>query len=426
MRRRLESFWGRWTIVFLCSSLTFPVSTFSALTPSTPEAKIFVGKVGVWDKSHQEAFPHLIRQVQSWVENLDDAAIQVSSKRIELDTNRIKVDRLKGELIEVSDQFKRALISGESKANLEILEQKMFDLRRKASGISELGPEIQTSLLLESAFKWKLGGSPDSRSLIERAIRIHPEGILPALFDWEGAATEKFNIDAFDEFASKSKAKTIRSCSILFVIEPEEVELRVNGFLVGEKNKLSLMPGYSHHLDISRAGFESYKQRISCRGVEHKKMIVKLKELKSNRRTSIESASNVHSNRGMIVIEPNKDRFKLFLYTPGKRFDEIPLAYPITLADITDSESTTKSPIVSDAVIGLLEKHNLLAYDLALPETSSKHTPSVFQGEMRLDKSEKTWFNSPMFWGIVGGVLVGGAITYFATRNTNTVMGEWE
>lgn len=272
----------------------------------------------------------------------------------------------------------------------------------------------------------EVGGSTDSRSLIERAIRIHPEGILPALFDWEGAATEKFNIDAFDEFASKSKAKTIRSCSILFVIEPEEVELRVNGFLVGEKNKLSLMPGYSHHLDISRAGFESYKQRISCRGVEHKKMIVKLKELKSNRRTSIESASNVYSNRGMIVIEPNKDRFKLFLYTPGKRFDEIPLAYPITLADITDPESTTKSPIVSDAVIGLLEKHNLLAYDLALPETSSKHTPSVFQGEMRLDKSEKTWFNSPMFWGIVGGVLVGGAITYFATRNTNTVMGEWE
>jgi hypothetical protein len=426
MRSRLEKFWGRWIIVVLCSSISFSPSSFSALSPSVPEAHISVGKVGVWDKSHQEAYPHLVKQVQSWVENLENAAIRVSSRRIELDTNLIKVDRLKGELIEICDEFKQALLRGEAKGSLETLKQKMGDLRRKASGISELGPEIQTSLLLESAFKWQAGGITDSRSLIERALRIHPDGVLPVLFDWESSAADKFNVAAFDEFASKIRSKAIRSCSISFQFEPEEAQLRVNGFLVSEKNRLSLMPGYSHHLDISRSGFESYKQKVSCGGVEHKKIVVKLNESKSNRRAVAESSSNGRVGRGMIVIEPNKDRFKLFLYTPGKRFDEIPLAYPITLADLSDTEFATKSPIVSDAVISLFEKHHLLAYDLALPENISRQTPSVFQGEMRLDRSEKTWFDSPIFWGIVGGVLVGGGITYFATRNDTPATGDWE
>lgn len=68
-----------------------------------------------------------------------------------------------------------------------------------------------------------------------------------------------------------------------------------------------------------------------------------------------------------------------------------------------------------------------MAMNLQVANFENDNPLASFKPEVRVESRGKSWIESPVFWGIVGGVLLGGAITYFATQNkgTSTTTSDW-
>ena len=80
--------------------------------------------------------------------------------------------------------------------------------------------------------------------------------------------------------------------------------------------------------------------------------------------------------------------------------------------------------------MNLFEKHKLLASNLQVTEIGKNNDSSLLQNSVNagVKTGKTTWLESPVFWGIIGGVLLGGAVTYFANQrgNSTSVSSDWE
>lgn len=413
-----------WVTTVIIASLCFPPFGFSA-TPPISQTNIQIGRIGNWKPNQQQFYSDVARQVQHWVENVDDGVVRVSNKSYRIASNFNPVEHIRFELHRANQQLKVGILEGQSVSFLDKNLDLIKDLRKKASKSSDVGPEIRDSLFWEGAYYWMRGNVDLGRRSIERALKIHPAGSLPEISDWDSKEIGTFNAAAFESFVDKVKSKFIRNCSVNLDIEPRDARLRVNGFSWDTRQQLWLASGVFHHIDIEAKDFISQKQLVSCQTLESKKLTVKLINKSSENKVAEHSSSTA---KAIILLESNDDLLKLFLYTPGKYLDEIPLNRKIKLTSTGLGNTGETNPIVSDAMEGLLRKHELIASNLQIGALESSGLSSVFAAETKANQREKSWFESPVFWGIVGGVLVGGAITYFATRNDNTgaVNSDWE
>ncbi len=429
MRGTRQSKANHFLIVLICLTQCVPSFIFSAVAP-LPQGELRMGRTGTWNKDHNAVYFELTKAVQKWIENLEPVAVRVSLDGSSLPAKSVEYDRQRADLSKLSQDLKTALFQGMASSSLQILREKLVDSRKRASSYPDLGPQIQESLLVEGAYYWNLGNKKSSRSLIERAIRIHPHGVLPTFAEWDQNNTN-FNTEAFDGFIHQIRAQTVRNCLMVIETTPSKVQLKINGFQLENSQEVALASGFQHHLEVTQDGFLGQKRKVSCLGPERRKWrfhLAKRVPVHEFEREIDETILSSQKSKSMILIEPEKEHFKLFLYTPGKYLDEIPLSQPIKLAEVQQGNVMEQSPLVSDAIVSLFDKHQLLASDLRLNDQDFVQIPSPFRGEMALARTEKRWIDSPVFWGIVGGILVGGAITYFANRkqSSTATSEDWE
>ena len=112
----------------------------------------------------------------------------------------------------------------------------------------------------------------------------------------------------------------------------------------------------------------------------------------------------------------------------GKYLDEIPLQREIKINTVASADFEKENPIASDAAISLFRKHQLLASDFRATDSKLGDLSGTLRSDVNFSREKKSWLESPVFWGIVGGILAGGAITYFATRDNSpgTTTSDWE
>ncbi len=405
----------------------FPFSVLAANTPNSIRW-VSINKTGHWSSSHEAIYPELIRRVQKWVENIDSLDVQVALSSKSINKRNLGLDKLRLNLSESSEKLRKALLAGEGSNSLKTLLSEMKELRQTASSKSELGPEIQTSLISEAAYYWSQNDLPSTRTAVERAIKIQPKGQVPLIEEWDDSNAIGFNSEAFEGFVSKVKASQVRSCIISIETKTSPSIIKVNGFSIGNSKEVALVPGNLHHIEIQSPGYESGKENVVCSGAGRKKVKVVLQKSKDPSTITETDLDKNHQSKSMILIEPVQDRFKLFLYTPGRDFDEILLSHPLRLADMESDSGLPTGPIVTDAALAIFEKHKLLATHLQVGVLGNPDFSRSLSSDIDEGSRKKRWLNSPIFWGIVGGALLGGAITYFSTQNKNpsAVNSDWE
>ena len=427
---------SRWSLKNIQSFIviilvTLQCSSFSAVAAIHPQSGYWIGvqQLGDWKSEEEAVYPELIRQVQKWVENIDSLNVQVALSSIPANKTQINLEKLKFQLAQATEKLKKVLVSTDNKETTSVLFNRMIELRKRSSGNSNLGPEIQESLVIEAAYYWKQGRWALSTAAAERAIKIHPKGQISSLAEWDSLSSANFNIDAFDSFIEQIKAKQTRNCIIEIDTVPNFVEVKVNGFLMGSIKEVALVPGGAHHLELIAKGFKSREQIVHCKGLEHKRLKISLEQNREPSQIEVAKLNRMSNSKSMILIEPIKDTFKLFLYTPGNEMDEIPLRNPLRLANLGLGSDLIVGPS-TDATIALFEKHKLLASNLQVTEIGKNNDSSLLQNSVNagVKTGKTTWLESPVFWGIIGGVLLGGAVTYFANQrgNSTSVSSDWE
>jgi hypothetical protein len=403
-------------IVFLIFAQSFSVLTYGLNAP-TASQWVGLNKIGSWKTAQEAAYPELVRRIQTWAENIDSLNVQVVIGTPSISNKELAIDKLRSELSEASEILQSRIFKGGDEISNKKLLAAMIQIRRRASGRSELGPQIQKSLLVEAAYHWNEGNISLARTVAERAIKIHPDGQTVSFGQWDNSALSHFNVDAFDSFISQVKSKQTRNCAIQVVTVPVGAQISINGFRVTNPEAFVLASQSSHHLEVSSSGFETKKEMISCKGLETKKIRLVLNQGREVSQLSKRESIKEQDLKSMLLVEPAEDRFKLFLYTPGTALDEIPLNHPIKLVELGSQAENRNVPIATDAAINLFEKHRLLAMNLQVGDHERDNPLPTFKSETRGESREKKWIESPVFWGIVGGVILGGTITYFASQN---------
>lgn len=387
---------------------------------------ITINKTGEWGDKQEAVYSDLTRRVQKWVENIESLDVQIAPSSKLINKGNLGRDKVKLDLMESSQSLLNGLLKGKDKSALKSIANHLRDMRTQAAGQGELGPEIQTSLFAEGALYWSNNNFSAATETLRRAIRIQPKGQLPSIVDWDDSDWTSFNSDAFESFVSSIQSREMRSCSLRIETNVSPVVLKINGFLIENTGLVNLVPGDLHHLEVQSPGFELKKSMIGCQSSGSQLIKVELqKQRKSHSRLSTDLDKNYQGGT-MILIEPKKEEFKLLLYTPGKDYDEIPLTHPLKIADLKYDSIKSTGPILTDAAIEVFEKHKLLAANFKVNMTEPQIRHFSLEGVSE-ESTQMGWLKSPVFWGIVGGVVLGGAITYFAKRNQNSsISSNWE
>ncbi|NBY20865.1 hypothetical protein EBQ74_11640 [bacterium] len=402
-----------------------PHSIFALNAPTTIRS-LSVNKTGKWNTEQEAGYPELVKRVQKWIENIDALDVKLSPSFQVVSNTTLETDRLRLGLMEATERVRRAMLVAKDSETLAALKNEMTAARKRVAGQGDFGPEIQRAWVTEAAYHWMLKKFDAARSALERAIRIHPEGKIAYISDWDDQTGENFAIDAFEGFVAQVKSNLLRSCELNLHSDTLNFQVKINGFPSGRGTSVKLVPGDIHHLEVRAPGYNLKKEKVACEGPGKKTIFIALKkeQYPSLAKSAVTQMS--HQLKSMILIEPRQDEFKLILYTPGREFDEIPTKYPIKLADLGSEFGGSTGPIATDAAIAVFEKHKLLALDLR-PLAFDSQAEGSFNYQVEKDPTEKPWFKSPIFWGIVGGIALGGAITYFANRNKiNSTSSDWE
>lgn len=414
-------------VIFLLLILTqlMPGPIVAANMPRSIRT-ITINKTGEWGDKQEAVYSDLTKRVQKWIENIESLDVQVSSSSKLINKGNLGRDKVKLGLMESSQRLLNGLLKGEDKSTLKSIAINLREMRKRAAGQGELGPEIQTSLFAEGALYWSVNNLSMAKEALRRAIRIQPKGQLPSIVDWDDSDWTSFNSDGFESFVSSIQSKEMRSCSVRVETNVSPAVIKINGFLIENAGLVNLVPGDLHHLEVQSPGFELKKAMIGCQSSGSQSIKVELKkQQKSNPRLSTDLDRNYQGGT-MILIEPKKEEFKLLLYTPGKDYDEIPLTHPLKIADLKFDSSKSTGPILTGGAIEVFEKHKILASNFKVNMTEPQIRHLSVEGVSE-ESTQMGWLKSPVFWGIVGGLVLGGAITYFAKRNQNSsISSNWE
>lgn len=412
------------TIVVLVLSQMFPYSILAAPNPSSVRS-LSLNKTGYWGKNQEAVYPELVRRVQKWIENIEALDVKVSPSSNLVKKADFENDRLRLNLTEATERLRKALLVGSNRDITVALLSELRNSRARAAGRSDLGEEIQAAWFVEAAHHWVTNNELECRRALERAVRIHPLGQVPSILEWDQATTETFPIDSFESFVSRVQAEQVRSCELNLAPNAAVFKAKINGFPSGRGTSVNLVPGDVHHIEIQAPGYEVKKEKVSCDRPGKKRVVMVLKKQKDAAVVKEFNQRDLYEGKSMILIEPFKDQFKLMLYTPGRDFDELPTRYPIRISDMGSDYGSSTGPIATDAALAIFEKHKVLASDLRSPYLVSNSGGNL-NYRTENEQTQTVWFKSPVFWGVVGGLMLGGAITYFSNRKTSSTSSDWE
>ncbi len=384
--------------------------------PSVPLERTRLGIVsmGTTNYSAERAYPLVEKRIQRWLENLD--AVHASAETIFLkgrrewlrsETNERRVKQLSAELWKKAENLSDPNLSSGISQQVEELET----LRRQLS-VSGSGPVIQKAFVAEAAFYWASGKEAVATELLRRAISLSPQAKaeLPSVT----GEIEHSVLNSMEAKILDLESRWARGCLLNVSLTGGPAVVFGNGFEMGSHRQFRLPKGGTYHLRAETAGSQSNTVVVSCERPGIKSATLAMNALSpSHSADSLSQLSRSHAVESLCLVEPQGDRFRLYLYTPGVSVDEIPMQAPWKVADVLENPNTDAVPIATDAFLDLLSRHRNSR--LALAESSPGPLPQRVTAGVT---DESRWYNNWKFWAVASGVVGAAVITYLATRSS--------
>jgi len=370
---------------------------FAALPGSDPSVRTFhrigIVRAGSMSKSHAQAYPLLERNLQKWMENRDDLRVIGEPLSQTVSTEEWNDAAVEAEVMQLVRQLPE-VVSEEEK------ERAVSVARNKVTKLPSQTPLHQRLLVADALWDWRHGRKEQAARVLRQAVRLHPTGEVN--LDWDDSDA------GFLGLLSTLTARKNRGCLLDLSLSPESARVTINGFPLTAKEYRSLLTGKLYRLRVDAPGYVSKDEIISCQTSRRTKLSIHL--AKGFERTA--SLSEIKGYQTLLLIKPEKDRFRLFLYSQDRAMDEIPLERPLRVADLGQSFGGVP---VSDAAAAIFQKHRL---DLAANFTYTNSVDPVLR--MNEPKDDQ-WYNDWRVWAIAGGVVAGGVVAYLMTKNGGSV-----
>ncbi|MCB9254994.1 MAG: hypothetical protein H6617_09960 [Bdellovibrionaceae bacterium] len=270
------------------------------------------------------------------------------------------------------------------------------------------GPLRQQAHLARAALEWRLGRTGSAHSLLKAAVYEHPLGLISQLPEW-GWDGERADSAALEQELAKIISEVRRPCRLRLSASPAKSQVLVNGFSVASEKTLGFIARGNLQVRAEATGYLPQSHSISCRKLGVRSVEIKLQRAK---RPAVTLASVAADNavKSMLVVTPSGERAKIFLFTPGLRVDEVPTSRPLLLADFKEGAGDAL-PIATDGFTSLVEAHRVAWLDRRDP----LQPPDVFMNRLQTETGSE-WYNDWKVWAVVGGIVGGVLVAYFATR----------
>lgn len=369
------------------------------------------------DPEHPASTRLLESRLRQWLENDPSLSLEVTPLDASLSQDQQERDRQRARLRELN-----ARLAAEAVANETPVSRAEFDaLVSSVDKTGEGGLVLQSALLTTALLDRKEGRDVEMATALRAAAVLNPLGQLRDAIPWEWESAAE--LGPFLDSVHQAEKSEVRSCSVSLQVQPASSQLFVNGFAIGTRRQIDLVPGQRYVVRASAAGFDSAAQATTC---SHSgKQIARLSLNKRANAALPDSAelrrlTEANGVGSLVLIRSERDRYRLFLYTPGAAVDELPLRRPLTVQDLNRTDSL---PISVEGFHELMGKQRLAPTELALGSETSAipgATPDWTGRTSESMESTSRWYNSPVFWVVVGAVAAGAAIALVATHDAGT------
>ncbi len=369
----------------------------------------------------ERAYPLVEKRMQRWLENFEgiSAAVEpfagsVKTEEISLETDRARLAALS------------ASRPGETGALIE-----------KVGKTPRFSPDVQRALTARAAERFRAGERKEAEALLKRAAALHPDAAIVTWNGWDepGEGSSAGSAAAFDVLVSEAGRSITRSCALVLDVTPASAEVKVNGFDLKNRRTFQLSGEHPYAMEVTAPGHRPVETIAQCGRALKKEVRVALLAEKPGASANQALLTEISRRRGvqtLCLIEPRGDEFKLYLYTPSRAIEEIPLKSPLRVAEVLGNPSESSMPIASDAFMLLWEKHRTSASELdrepdlrlaSAASTGFAGAPGETSAEVPRGSGEK-WYNNSTFWWITGGLAGGVVLTYLLTRGGTTVKSQ--
>lgn len=364
-------------------------------------------------RSHSEerAYDIVERRLQRWLDNFESLHVRAQRVGVSLSAEEVTLDSDRARLMECSEELlKGVLFMSEHDLNPGLTEMKT--LRDGLKRVKHLGPVLQKAYIAEASYLWKRKKREHAKSLIQKALLLHPDAKIESLPQWEWDEPG-FDTSGFEAMVRDSGALR-KGCRVQVQVSPSNALVRVNGFEMGRRKTFYLSQGSSYLLSAAMPGYETNESVLECDGRGQRRLLVPLKKEDrkiNSKKDSLFQVSSRYGVESLCLVEPKRGEFRLHLYSPGLAMEEIPMLRPLLVAEVLDSPGDEALPIATDAFLQIFQKHRLARLTAVLDPL-----PSTLKYEA--SGTSDTWYNNWKVWAIVGGVIGGAALAYFATSNS--------
>ncbi|MCB0406106.1 MAG: hypothetical protein KDD51_15100 [Bdellovibrionales bacterium] len=271
------------------------------------------------------------------------------------------------------------------------------------------GPFRQQAFLARAALEWRMGRKDSANSYLKAAVYEHPMGLVPQIPEW-GWDGEVADSTSMEQELSKIVTQTRRPCRLHLSAQPSTAQLSLNGFSVESGSALRLLARENLYVRAEAPGYQPQTRTISCKKLGVRGLGLTLAQ--ANRPTpSLARVASENSVKSLLVITPSGEQAKIFLLTPGLRVDEVPTSKPLLLADFQEANNVDKLPIATDGFSSLVEAHRVAWLDRRDPLQPA----GAFANQLETQAGPR-WYNDWKVWAVVGGILGGVLVAYFATQ----------
>jgi hypothetical protein len=408
-------------IVSLALLMIRPPSAKAAVVPvSHPGVRLGIVRVGFLGEEEERAYQVFERRVKRWLENLEDLPVKAEPLGALVVPTRTGESERAAKLAEVSEALLKELKQGTSNEACSSLASQSAALRQGLKINESVGVQ-QKALWAEAIENWKRGAREEARGNLREAISLHPdlEG-APSLWDWESSLA---GAPSLEVEVNRLRKKIPRPCQLTFSVTPSNARISVNGLDFGERREFRVPLNREYSISLEKEGYRRYQSLFSCDRLKHQRAVVQLPPASKDSELGgdgLRELSRRHSLKTLCLIEPKKGGFNLYLYSPDVGLDPIPVHRPIRVADLIGVPDTEKVPIVTDAFLNLMQKHQSVElFRLAEKE------PSPLTLDLKgMPEPSPQWYNNWKFWAIAGGIVGAATLAYFVTRSSPEIKSQ--
>jgi hypothetical protein len=397
----------------------------AASIPWAPESpNIGILGLGIGEADEQgRAYHYLEKSLRKWLEGNRTLSLAVTAElESSFDAERSRDELLRNQLGELARRLVQ-LGSGEFTSNAETeaagLSETIDKVWQEHGQDTTLGPQWQAVLVADALFQWRALHREKAEERLRQAVQLSPDGSLKSAIGWdlEGAGGLAGFFDAVD----RAQSRLSRSCRVQLEVTPAEAHVTWNGFELENTHVVNATPGNPFRVVAEGPHLRTQIVDFVCGKSGRQRLVFHLTERRAQLPDDplpLLKISESHRLRSLVVVDTKGDRFHLYLYSPQSSLDEIPLTQPLTFHDVLSRGADADLPIAADAFSALLQKHRLAPVRLAM-NGNPQSLASGLQPDLNIrdrvleSPPERRWYNSPIFWTIVGAVALGGVAAYF-------------